>query len=178
MKNQERNEKCNCNSGLKYKKCCMNNSSAVAVEEVKVGKTASTKSEKVLALYPSFEEIKEKMLVKCKPNRALYNMIKCQSLNWEGLIWGINQCLNHMMGHSLQETYNIQNSKTNEGIDANGYAVVNTAYYGTKEINATDFLAIVKIMACSWFEIPTDRKAYEAYLSFKASNTNIYQILD
>ena len=139
----------------------------------------STPATKVLTLYPSFEEIRKQMLKKTAPNKPLTNMIKVQSLAWEGLIWGIDQCLQHMMGHSLcANGYNVQNSKKNEGCNATGFVKVNTAYDGAKQVTATEFLALVKVMACSWFEIPVNDEVYDSYLEFKGSSTNIYRILD
>lgn len=132
----------------------------------------------VLTLYPTFEEIRKQMLKKTEPNRMLSTMIKSQSLAWEGLIWGIDTCLNHLMEHPMTNGYSVQNSRKNEGCNATGYANCNTAYHDTKKVDAVDFLALVKIMACSWFEIPVSDKAFDAYLEFKGSSTTIYRILD
>lgn len=41
MANQQRNEKCNCGSGLKYKKCCMESDSPTNREEIHVFQASS-----------------------------------------------------------------------------------------------------------------------------------------
>ena len=169
-----RNETCNCGSGLKYKKCCSNK----ALPQPSI-KTNSTKAQNLIDVYPSFNELLEHEIV---PSILSQSELLFVSNKVHLLSTIVDRMCNTMydLGFFKSTFFFAENDPFdhNTGLNMGGHALIYDASGRTHEVDYIEFMALSKMMFCSFLGIELNYNQLLALSEFKNSSSKIATIID
>ena len=170
----KRNETCNCGSGLKYKKCCLKK--ATTHPSIKTNKT---EAQNLIDAYPSFDELlKHEVVSSILSQQELFFISNKVHL----LSTAVDRMCKSMydLGFFQSTFFFAENDPFDEntGLNMGGHALIYDAAGRTHEVDYIEFMALSKMLFCSFLRIELNYNQLLSLSNFKNSSSKIARIID